>query len=229
MLPTQCAADTASERRVGGAHSRIRVHHWTDDAAISTGARRVIRIRFMVMANFLYVDNSNVWIEGMHVSAVQRGRAPDIWAAQQERLCDYDWKIDFGKLYEFAGGHASEVGRAVLFGSRPPANDSLWEVARRKGFEVLVYDRNIRNKEKKVDTSIATEIVSDSYELMNPGEDEITLVAGDSDYVPTADRLRQRGFSFYVVFWDHASRELREAATKFVALNDYLDFLRLSP
>ena len=27
--------------------------------------------------NCLYVDNSNVWIEGMHVSAVQTGLAPD--------------------------------------------------------------------------------------------------------------------------------------------------------
>ena len=160
---------------------------------------------------------------------MQRGRAPDIWTAQQERLCDYDWKIDFGKLHDFAGGHASEVGRAVLFGSRPPANDSLWDVARRRGFEVIVYDRNIRNNEKKVDTSIATEIVSDSYELMTPDRDEITLVAGDSDYVPTAHRLCQRGFSFYVAFWDHASRELREAATDFIPLNPYLDFLRVSP
>ena len=184
--------------------------------------------RLDLMANFLYVDNSNVWIEGMHVSAVKRGLAPDIWVAQRERLCDYDWKIDFGKLHNFAGGQASDVGRAVLFGSRPPANDSLWDVARRKGFEIIVYDRNIRNKEKKVDTSIATEMVSDSYELMEPDRDEITLVAGDSDYVPTVDRLCQRGFSIYVLFWDHVARELREAATKFLPLDDYLEFLCLS-
>lgn len=83
------------------------------------------------MANFLYVDNSNVWIEGMHVSAVKKGMAPDIWATQNERICDYEWKMDFGKLYEFAGGQSSEVGRAVLFGSRPPPNDTLWDVATR--------------------------------------------------------------------------------------------------
>ena len=32
------------------------------------------------MANYLYVDNSNVWIEGKRVSAVAKGYAPDIWA-----------------------------------------------------------------------------------------------------------------------------------------------------
>lgn len=50
------------------------------------------------MANFLYVDNSNVWIEGMHVAAVEHGMAPDIWAAQEQRICDTSWRIDFGRL-----------------------------------------------------------------------------------------------------------------------------------
>jgi uncharacterized LabA/DUF88 family protein len=179
------------------------------------------------MSNFLYVDNSNVWIEGMHVSAAAQGIAPDIWAALQYRICDYQWKIDFGKLYEFAGGQSSEVGRAVLYGSRPPANDSLWSMAERKGFEVIVHDRNVANKEKKVDTNIVTDMVSDSYELMKPGEDEITLVAGDADYVPTIEKLRARGFTVHVVFWDHASRELQDAATKFIPLNPYLEHLKL--
>ena len=74
------------------------------------------------VATFLYVDNSNVWIEGMHVSAVARGLAPEIWTAQDQKICDYSWKIDFGRLYEFAGGQASEVARAVLF--TPPGMTS---------------------------------------------------------------------------------------------------------
>jgi hypothetical protein len=40
------------------------------------------------VANLLYVDNSNVWIEGMRVAAVQRGVAPDIWAATDEKIVD---------------------------------------------------------------------------------------------------------------------------------------------
>src|SRR2546425_9871543 len=111
------------------------------------------------MANFLYVDNSNVWIEGMHVSAVVRGSAPDIWAAMEHKICDYTWKIDFGKLHEFAGGE--DIGRAVLYGSRPPQNDSLWAMAKRKGFEVVVYDRNVANREKKIDTTITRDIMKD--------------------------------------------------------------------
>lgn len=178
------------------------------------------------MANFCYVDNSNVWIEGMHVSAVARGMAPDVWAACEQRICDNDWKIDFGRLFEFAAG--ADVGRAVLFGSRPPQNDSLWGIARAKGFEVIVHDRNAQNKEKKIDTQITAEMIEDSYERMKKG-DTITLVSGDSDYVPALEKLKARGFKVEVCFWDHASREIRETASRFVSLNKYLDTEPLGP
>jgi uncharacterized LabA/DUF88 family protein len=178
------------------------------------------------MGNFLYVDNSNVWIEGKRVSAVVNGYAPDIWFAMEHKILDNSWSYDFGRLFEFAGGDEADVKRAVLFGSRPPQNDSLWEIAKRKGFEPIVNDRNVANKEKKVDTGIATEIVGDCYELMQPGQDEVTLVAGDADYVPTIERVRKRGIEFHVVFWDHASRELRDAASKFISLNPYLNHLQ---
>lgn len=177
------------------------------------------------MATYVYVDNSNVWIEGMHVSAVENGLAPNLWAALEHRICDYDWKLDFGKLHAFAGGDPAGIGRAVLYGSRPPANDSLWDMARKKGFEVVVHDRNPSNREKKIDTSIAADILADSYERMKPGEDDVALVAGDSDYVPVVEKLVGRGITFNVVFWDHAARELKEAASAFVSLNPHLQHL----
>lgn len=179
------------------------------------------------MANLLYVDNSNVWIEGMHVSAVKVGIAPDLWTALENKICDYGWKIDFGKLFQFAGGDKADVKRAALFGSRPPPNDSLWEAAKRKGFQVHVYDRSVKNREKKIDTDIVATMMEDSFTILDPKADEITLVAGDADYVPAIEKLRNRGITFHVVFWAHAARELREAATKFVALDPYLDHLRL--
>jgi hypothetical protein len=178
------------------------------------------------MANLLYVDNSNVWIEGMHVAAVESGMAPDIWSAQTNKICDASWKLDFGRLFHFAGGEREDVKRAVLFGSRPPPNDSLWDAAKRKGFEVVVYDRNVKNREKKIDTDIVATMVQDSYELLDPKNDEMTLVAGDADYVPMIEKLRARGVNVHVVFWDHASREIREAATKFISLNPFLNHLR---
>ncbi len=177
------------------------------------------------MANLLYVDNSNVWIEGMHVAAAQNGRAPNVWAAVQQKICDYSWTIDFGRLFEFAGGDRKDVKKAALFGSRPPKNDSLWAAARKNGFEIIVYDRNVADHEKKIDTDIVATMIGDSYEIAKVDEDEITLVAGDSDYVPAIEKLKKRGIPVHVVFWGHAARELREAATKFINLDQYLEHL----
>lgn len=179
------------------------------------------------MANYLYVDNSNVWIEGMHVAAVASGLAPDIFTALAGGICDYTWKLDFGRLLEFAGGNRADIGRAVLYGSKPPPNDSLWTAAKNQGFEVVVHERSVfSGREKKVDTNIVTDITADAFELMDPTKDEITLVAGDADYVPTVDRLRKRGFRFDVCFWDQASKELKAACTNFISLNSFLEHLR---
>jgi hypothetical protein len=177
------------------------------------------------MPNFLYVDNSNVWIEGMHVAAVSQGEPPDIWTAQ-DRNITAPWSCDFGRLLYFAGGEKEDIGRAVLYGSRPPANDSLWGVAQQRGFEVIVYDRYAANREKKIDTRITADMIEDSYELMKADRDEITLLSGDKDYVPAIEKVRRRNFTVHVVFWDHAARELKEAANKFIVLDPYLEHLR---
>lgn len=174
------------------------------------------------MANFLYVDNSNLWIEGMHVAAVDAGLVRDVSTAHERRICDYSWKLDFSRLYEFAGG--ANVGRAVLFGSCAKQNNAIWDAVRRSGFEVIVHDRNMRNKEKKIDTAIAVSMMEDSYERLGKG-DEITLVAGDKDHVPAIEKLLSRGIPVHVVFWDHAAEELKRLCTKFISLNSYVNFL----
>ena len=176
------------------------------------------------MANFVYVDNSNVWIEGMRVSAVVHGIAPDIYSAMQNRILDQGWRIDIGRLLEFAGGN--NVGRAIIYGSRPPQNDSLWNRAEQVGFEVAVQDRTPMNRERGLDELIITDMIDDSHQRMNPDSDEITLVAGDGGYVPPVARLIQRGFKVDVVFWDQAARDLKECCSKFISLNPHLGYLR---
>ena len=178
------------------------------------------------MASFVYVDNSNVWIEGTHIAAVNSGMASSLDDAQARGICDRTWKYDFGKLLAFAGGESSNIKRAVLFGSRPPKNDSLWNAAKAQGFEVVTEDRNYyTNKEKKIDSGICTAILEDSYEKIVSGQDEVVLVAGDRDYVPTAESLKRRGITFSVCFWDHAARELKDVADNFYSLNQYHSYL----
>lgn len=178
------------------------------------------------MATLVYVDNSNVWIEGMHVSAVQNGHALNVFDAAANKICDYDWKFDFGKLLTFAGGERQNIKKAILFGSRPPQNDSLWIAAERQGFEVKTYDRNYSNKEKKIDTDIVATMMEDSYEIVDQDQDEMVIVAGDKDYVPMVEKLTKRGIRVILCFWGHAAQELISVCNDFYNLDDYLDHLR---
>jgi uncharacterized LabA/DUF88 family protein len=178
------------------------------------------------MADWIYVDNSNVFIEGKRVAAVAGGMALDIWDAMQHGILDNEYRMSFGKLYQFvAGDNPQECARAMLFGSRPPANDAIWQIAANAGFEVHVEDRNYSNKEKKIDTGIVTEIMKDAYTKAGAG-DVFTIVSGDADYVPTVKMLISDDFQVDVVFWKHASPELREVCSNFIELDPNLDALR---
>jgi len=111
---------------------------------------------------YIYVDNSNLFIEGRRVSAVTKGMARNIVEAMNYNILDHTYTIDFGKLHEFVAGlDNTKIARAALFGSRPPPNDSIWTFAKRAGFEVVLSDRNVKNREKKVDTGITAAMVKD--------------------------------------------------------------------
>jgi uncharacterized LabA/DUF88 family protein len=70
-------------------------------------------------------------------------------------------------------------------------------------------------------------MVKDGYNQANAKNDVITLVAGDGDFVPAIEALKAGGYTVELVFWDHASAELKKAASKFVSLNKHLDHLAL--
>lgn len=178
------------------------------------------------MAKLIYVDNSNVFIEGQRVAAIENGFALTIDDAMRTGTLDYTYRLDFGKLYEFVSKNGDrDVKRAMLFGSRPPPNDSLWEIAKSAGFEPVIEDRNQSNREKKIDTGIVAAMVEHSYELADQAKDRFVLVAGDGDYVPAVKRLVNRGFTVDVLFWEHASRELKQVCSNFVAMDSHFQKL----
>ena len=57
-----------------------------------------------LMADYIYVDNSNLYIEGKRVSAVRKGLAMNIYDAMNNRILDFDYSISFGRLHEFVAG-----------------------------------------------------------------------------------------------------------------------------
>jgi len=177
------------------------------------------------MAIYVYVDNSNVFIEGKRVSAVKKKLASNIKDAMNNGTLDNSWRLDFGRLHNCISVQLEDnIEKAVLFGSRPPENDSVWKTAKSHGFQTVIMDRNIANKEKKVDSSIITEMMKDAYKVIDKDEDTIVLVAGDGDFVPTIESLRDDGFDVKVFFWGHGSGELAKVGD-FVNLDTHLDNL----
>jgi hypothetical protein len=169
------------------------------------------------MTTYTYVDNSNLYIEGCRVSAVKKGMAKSIYDAMNTKVVDMTWQLDYGKLYEFLCGNDAV---ARLWGS-PPPGDSFWKMLDKKGFKPTVYEKNVANKEKKVDVAIGAAMTKDAYTRLDKAKDELLLVAGDSDFEPVITDLKSEGFKVEVAFWDHAAAEIRKAATKFISLNSY--------
>lgn len=178
---------------------------------------------------YVYVDNSNVFLEGRRASAVNNRLpgASTIIDAMNNQVLDCSWQIDYGALYQLVCGNPGQIGAANLWGS-PPPGDSFWAMVGDYGFAVRTFDRNYWGKEKQVDVAIAHKMTKDAYSgVVTQGEDTMTLVAGDNDYVPMIEDLTENGFVVRVVFWDHAATKLKEAAMEFVSLNPYLDALTM--
>ncbi|WP_208600187.1 hypothetical protein [Pseudomonas anguilliseptica] len=72
------------------------------------------------MSDFIYIDNSNLYLEGRRVSAVQQGLAKNIGEAMHDGILDQGYTISFGKPHKFlTDNDPSKTKRAALFGSRP--------------------------------------------------------------------------------------------------------------
>lgn len=175
------------------------------------------------MGKCVYVDNSNVWIEGKYHSAVIKGMVANVYEAHDSKICDMPWAYDFGKLlHVVCDGDIANIKRAVLYGSRPTDKDSLWNAAKRVGFEVFTPDRNAKNKEKRVDTGFDKEVLKDLYKGAINDDDEIILVVGDSDHYPIAEAIIEEGKKYTLAFWDNASELMKASSEKFISLNPHI-------
>ena len=174
------------------------------------------------MSFFVFVDNSNVWIEGKIASAVAKGWAKNPVSAHIQKIEDTSWRLDFGKLLHcVTDGHVPDIKKAVLFGSKPPHNDSLWNAMAKAQFEVIALDRNAAGKEKAVDTGIISRIDKSLYKEASAG-DTFILVMGDKDFIPALEAIREEGCSSVVAFWNNASAELISEADRFIDLTPKL-------
>ena len=160
---------------------------------------------------FVFVDNSNLWIEGKKVSG--RSQRPSLPSNR-------NYRVEYGRLLEHIrqGRNLGDVPK--LYGSEPPPNDSVWKVIESRGFNVQVFRRNIFNKEKGVDMKMGLDVVK--LALLRKPPQTIAMVAGDADFVPVIQEARGEGWKVEVWYWSNAAGELKTCADRFESLDPVL-------
>lgn len=153
----------------------------------------------------IIVDNSNIWIEGKKFSARQKG----ILSKDDEPIDDPSWRIDFGMLLSVVAGD-KEILHAIMVGSRPPQNDSVWEAAKRQGFQVIIHDRNYAGKEKAVDTEIVMQGTRIICKETSPAI--LKLLSGDRDFLPLIKCASDEGWETEMWAFSNAFNEYGEMA-----------------
>ncbi len=163
---------------------------------------------------YVFVDNSNVWIEGKKASG--RSRKPPVPS-------NYYYRIEYGRLLAHVLGTRAPGDIPRLYGSEPPPNDSVWDIIRSRGFDVVVFRRNIFNKEKGVDMQMGIDITKLIITTSPPAT--IAIVAGDADFVPVVEEAQRSGWRVEVWYWSNAAGDLKAKADRFVDLDPDVDMV----
>ena len=162
----------------------------------------------MPKTRHIYVDFSNLRIEGRHLAGELVGKK------------EAPWHCDFKGLLDVARG-GQPLGRTLLVTSDPfPASQHAWDA----GWEVITYPRSFHDKEKCVDTRLAVEAVRDGLsEIRDAYRDEFVLVSGDLDQQPVAALLKREGYSVHNLFWGPSMNALHTSCDTFESLNTHWD------
>src|SRR5690349_10436246 len=104
----------------------------------------------------VYLDNSNMFINaGQYAAQKYKFRVPS----------DVRCRVDLGKLVDLACDGRKAL-RAKLYGSEPPALDTVWKAIRSKSIEVDHFRRSTwNNREKETDAALTADAVDDLSEL----------------------------------------------------------------
>ena len=168
----------------------------------------------------LFVDNSNVLIEGRRLSYAKRFNG-----GQRNTSVDQTYELDWGKFLHLVKSRNDRLLSQLptLYGSTPPPDDTVWKEIRDEGFDVKLFERNIRNQEKGVDLEMGMDIAERTL-LVKPPE-TIVIVAGDGDFLGAVERAKNRGWNVEVWFWGNASAKMRDIA-EFVNMDQAWEYLK---
>jgi uncharacterized LabA/DUF88 family protein len=126
---------------------------------------------------------------------------------------DYWYRLEAGRLLAHVLKCRKLASIPHLYGSVPPPNDTVWKKIKSAGFDVKLFERNIRNKEKGLDMEIGLDMNDLSRDVTPAGT--MILVAGDADFVPVLVRVKKRGWTVEVYYWGNAAEKLQDSASFF--------------
>lgn len=151
---------------------------------------------------YVFMDNSNLWIEG------QKVRAKNLKDAD----IDPRFRIDHGGFLELVA-RERHIAQAKLYGSRPPDNDSVWEAARQKGFEVEIFERYPGGPEKEVDVTMGCQMVLALQNEANKSTMVFTIASGDRDFMFPIKHILQNEVHVEMWSWrDGIAQKYQELA-----------------
>lgn len=123
----------------------------------------------------VYLDNSNIFINAQEYSAKKKG-----FLISQDPRC----RTDMGKLFAFAQ-NGRTVLQARLYGSEPPALDTVLDTIRKKQIQVNVSPRSTWNdREKEIDTNLTADAIEDilTYKEYATHENSAVIIFSDDKH-----------------------------------------------
>ena len=171
----------------------------------------------------LYIDNSNIFINTQEFSAWKKKFPKGV----KDSTC----RIDIGKLVKRACDKRVLL-HGKLYGSEPPALDTVWKAIREKKIEVYHSERSTWNsREKQTDTNFVAAATEALIVLQKEAGDDRTIIlfTGDKDMMPVVYTALR--WKWHVEIWAYKSSmsaKFKEEANKspkvtIVFLDDYFE------
>lgn len=163
----------------------------------------------------VYIDNSNLWIQGQKTYAERRGLHTS-W--------DPTWRFDVGRLKRILMDNpklqsASSTSKVDfhLYGSTPPPVDSVWAAIKSHDVTVRTFPRSTwTRREKQVDNGMSLHSALQAESDKNAKvRSEFMIISGDRDLHLAVEEIAARGFPVHVWSWKNSlSRVYAKYRTK---------------
>uniref|UniRef100_A0A1X7TZ29 NYN domain-containing protein n=1 Tax=Amphimedon queenslandica TaxID=400682 RepID=A0A1X7TZ29_AMPQE len=177
--------------------------------------------REQIKAFWIYVDDSNIWIEAKKLASKMR---------RFKTKEDHIVRIDFGKLTEVVA-NGRPVAQGFLYGSEPPPVDTVWNKIREEGWNVTKHrGSRITGKEKKMTTRQLVVDITETVCTTPPKErSTFVIITGDVNAIPAINVALEYEWNVEVVLWKHETsakhKEMEKKWEKRLKLRYLDDFL----